>query len=53
MLFPETKTERKNRLIPFLHLHTCPTTDGKDLETWEELKAMVWEPKYDLFVSHY
>lgn len=38
-LFPETKTERKKRLRPFLHLSTCPTSNGKDLEVWEELKG--------------
>ena len=36
--FPETKTERYNRLLPFFLLgySTCPTSNGKDLELWEE-----------------
>ena len=37
--FPETLTERKHRLVPFLNTHsTCPTADGRDLEVWERLK---------------
>ena len=39
MTFPETKPERKRRLRPYLATHvTCPTTNGKDLEIWEELR---------------
>jgi len=38
-LYPETETERRKRLGPYLRWRTtCPTTNGKDLETWEELK---------------
>ncbi len=37
---PETKAERKERLSAYLDTHsTCPTTDGQDLELWEELKG--------------
>lgn len=37
--FLETRWERKARLIPYLLTHTtCPTTDGTDLELWDELK---------------
>ena len=40
MPYPETKAERKKRLRPYLDTHaTCPTTNGRDLEVWEELKA--------------
>ena len=39
-MFPETLTERKHRLVPFLGTHsTCPTTDGQDLDLWEHLCA--------------
>lgn len=35
---PETKWERKRRLRPWLSKQsTCPTTNGQDLEVWEEL----------------
>lgn len=40
MIHLETKSQRKERLLPYLDTHaTCPTTDGQDLEVWEELKA--------------
>lgn len=39
MHYPETKTERKQRLLAYINVRaTCPTTNGKDLEVWEELK---------------
>lgn len=39
MGFAETKPERKRRLKRSLTTDsTCPTTDGRDLEVWEELK---------------
>ena len=38
MDYPEIKAERKRRLRPYIDTwSTCPTTNGTDLEVWEEL----------------
>ena len=35
----ETKAERRARLTPYLDKYAnCPTTNGKDLDLWEEMK---------------